>query len=71
MEKIRRGLIGFVLAFALITVFTAFGASAANFTASMSPLYVNGSLVNQTFNLTIQNTDLVYNISQLNVTLPS
>lgn len=71
MEKFERGVIGFALAFILITVFTALGVSAANFTASISPTYVNGSLINQTFNVTINNTDNAYNISQVNITLPA
>ncbi len=71
MEGFTRNLFGFVLVFSLVSIFMVCSASAANFIASISPTSVNGSLVNQTFNVTINNTDSEFNITNVNITLPS
>jgi len=71
MEGFTKNLFGFMLVFILVSVFLTCSALAANFTASVSPSYVNGSLANQTFNLSLTNSDTANNVSQLNITLPS
>ncbi|UCD06848.1 MAG: hypothetical protein JSW41_03340 [Candidatus Aenigmatarchaeota archaeon] len=70
MEGFGKNLFGFVLVFTLVSIFMICYTSAANFTANISPTSVNGSLSNQFFNVTINNTDSVENIIQVNITLP-
>jgi RNAse (barnase) inhibitor barstar len=70
MEKTFGKISGFLIVFVMVSILLGFSGEAANFTASISPSAVNGSLSNQLFNITINNTDSVYNITQINVTLP-
>lgn len=70
MEGFGKKLFGLVIVFTLISIFMVCSASAANFTASISPASVNGSLSSRFFNVTINNTDSVESIIQVNITLP-
>jgi hypothetical protein len=67
----NRCLVGGLIIFALMSVLISPDALAANFTASISPGSVNGSMSGRLFNVTINNTDGAHNITRLNITLPA
>ncbi|MFC2143747.1 CARDB domain-containing protein, partial [Candidatus Aenigmatarchaeota archaeon] len=71
MDGVAKNIFGSLVFFSLVSIFIACSANAANFTATLSPTSVNGSLSNQLFNLTINNTDTLHNITQINISLPA
>ena len=71
MDGAVKNIFGLLLFLTLVSIFITSSANAANFTATLTPTPVNGSLSDQLFNLTINNTDTLHNITQINISLPA